>query len=84
MDQLLSQYKNPYTRELSVHKKIRNAIKTGCKQYNGSNYNTTLNSLYFLVHNSTKEDVNKEVAKWIDLKGVDVHTLIVLPERFFH
>jgi hypothetical protein len=80
----LSQYKNPYAKELSMHEKIANAIRTSCKEYNGSDYKTTLDSLYFLVHTSSKEDANQEVANWIDLHGVDIDTPIVLPEKFFH
>jgi hypothetical protein len=66
-----------------VHEKIANAIRTSCNEYNGGDFKTTLGSLYFLVHNTTKEDVNREVAKWVHLNGVDSHATIILPERFF-
>jgi len=84
LDQLVKQYKNPYAKDLSMHEMIRNRIRTSCKEYDGKDFKTTLESVYFLMHGHKKEDVLSELSKWVDLTNVELDTPIILPQRFLH
>jgi hypothetical protein len=50
MEQLLSQYKNPYAKELSIHEMLVNQLKQAVKSLMAAISQLTLESLYFLMH----------------------------------
>ena len=61
---------------LTMREMVRNSIRSYPHEIGytaGKHFPTTLNSIYFFAHGN-KEDINNELAKWIDLDGVELYS----------
>ncbi|RYE52849.1 MAG: hypothetical protein EOP48_15590 [Sphingobacteriales bacterium] len=67
----------------TMHEMIRNMIRTTSRTYRGGDYETDMDSIYFMMWGKDKELVNDEIRKWVDVQELTDKTKIVLPERFF-